>query len=116
MYNITLNKEQLEIINIALASYVRVDCGQFKYGLERWEYELDRSKLNSKQQMFLKEVDEDGSLNKMWGKSKQGIEAYSMHQVLRHQLWKEDPERSNMTVDSSVTIMDEADKITIEKQ
>ena len=30
MYNITLNKEQLKIINIALASYVRSDYGKLK--------------------------------------------------------------------------------------
>lgn len=41
-------------------------------------------------------------------------QAYDLHQIIRHEFWKENPNRSNITVDSHINLSSNKTNLTIE--
>ncbi len=94
MYNLKISKKQLEIMNKALHMYMRSEIGQFQYALDDWNMvDLQKSGLNTAQIEWLEDLFNRNELNRMIGHTENGEIAYDLHQVLRHQLWKENENR-----------------------
>jgi len=130
-YQITLNSEQLATLLAATEAFSRLSIGQIKYALDQcwshklWELPADTLELIEQKcrviTMLLSEGKCDG-YNSSYGIynpeiDKHGITSFNIHQVLRHQLWKEQPEdkRNSSTVDSSVCITNGEPPIEIKK-
>lgn len=111
-YTITCNKTHLEVMNKALHTYFRLICGQFRTAFEEfwWDKELF-NKLNSKQQLFITKIFDGFDLDEMWGRSEFSQIAFDLHQVIRHQLWKENENKKNFSVDANVTQLSSEDLI-----
>ncbi|MBC8388179.1 MAG: hypothetical protein ISS28_01190 [Candidatus Cloacimonetes bacterium] len=117
MYKFIVNKKQLEIINRAVHNYMRSETGQFKYAFDNWLRNSNVEKLNKEQQKWIEDLftDNNGNLNKMFGNTPESQIAYDIHQVCRHQLWKENPNKNNNTVDSSILKFGSEELIKIKK-
>ncbi len=90
MYNLKVNKKQLEIMSQALHNYMRSEIGQFQYAFDNWRYkDLWKSKLTTLQAEWLEDLFNRNELNTMFGHTENSEIAYDLHQVFRHQLWKE---------------------------
>lgn len=115
-YILEVNRKQLELINQALASFTRLSVGQLKYGLGQliWNPET-MNQLNQKQIDVLKLIDSDHDYNEMVHINKDADILYDVHQVLRHQLWKENSNKSDITVDSSVTKLSSEELMILKK-
>jgi len=102
-YTMTLSKKQLEIMEQALHSYARMQIGQLYTALEPitfWNSDV-KDKLNETQQKWLDELTLHEH-NQMHGHTEESEVAWDIYQVLRHQLWKENPNRNRHSVADSV--------------
>ena len=100
-YQLTVSKKQLKIMEQALHSYSRMQVGQLKTALEPitcWNSDI-KNKLNETQQKWLGELTVYEH-NEMHGHTKESEIAWDIYQVLRHQLWKENPDRKPCVSDS----------------
>ena len=103
-YTIEVSKNQLELINQALASFVSLNTGQLQYAIEGLAFNHEAVKqLNQKQKDVLELINSSFDYNRMINRSKDADILYDLHQVMRNQLWKEHYDKSDITVDSSVT-------------
>ena len=129
MATITLNNNQLRTIQTALDFYSRVGIGQFTVIKDHPTFQKHLSNIlqdeNGKTDYnvyhkFRRMADDtliegrnilisefDKGTNASWGIHHQSVdetcrEAYDIIQVIRHEFWKQDENRSNITVDSSV--------------
>jgi hypothetical protein len=132
MATLKVNEDQLRLIQRALDFYSRVGTGQFdeiknhptfeKHLREEFKvdgkcdynrfhnvrYIVDDA-LNVARNML---YNESGmSKNGSWGIYNPKVDdscrdAYDLMQVIRHEFWKNDPNRSDITVDSSITLTD----------
>jgi hypothetical protein len=130
-YQITLDSEQLLTLFGATEVYSRLSIGQIRTALDQcWSHKLwalpadTRNLIEQKCRvitLLLSEGKCDGYQSSYGIYSpeidKHGLTSFNIHQVLRHQLWKEQPEdkRSTMTVDSSVCITNGETPIVITK-
>jgi hypothetical protein len=134
MATLTVTKEQLRLIQTALDFYSRVGTGQFSEiknhpTFEKHLYkELDCSNDFTKYHSVRDQVDEVltqakrllyndpfAVRNGEWGIHHPKVDdscrdAYDLIQVIRHEFWKNNPIRSNITVDSSITLTNENNK------
>lgn len=130
-YQITLDSEQLATLLAATEAFSRLSIGQMQYALNQcWSHTLYKLPVETRQlieqkcrviTMLLSEGKCDGH-NSSYGIyspeiDKHAITSYNIHQVLRHQFWKEQPEdkRNSSTVDSSVCITNGEVPIDIKK-
>ena len=97
-YTLTISKKQLEIMEQALHSYARMQVGQLTTALDpvTWNDEI-KSKLNETQQGWLNQLTLYEH-NEMHGHTEESEIAWDVYQVLRHQLWKENPNRTKHSV------------------
>ena len=129
MATITLNNDQLRTIQRALDFYSRVGIGQFTVIKEHPTFEKHLSNIlqdeNGKtdynvyhkfrdmaddtltegRNILISEFDK--GTNASWGIHNPNVdescrEAYDIIQVIRHEFWKQNENRSNITVDSSI--------------
>ena len=101
MYNIKVNKKQLEIMNQALHNFMRSEIGQFQYAFDNWNFQnLWKSGLTTLQIEWLEELFNRNELNQMFGHTENSEIAFDLHQVFRHQLWKENENRLSNVCDS----------------
>ena len=141
MATLTVTEDQLRLVQRALDFYSRIGIGQFGEiknhpTFERHlhkEFELDGKTDYNRYHAVRDSVDSmlvqprnmlynDNSLsgNGSWGIFNSKVddscrEAFDLIQVIRHEFWKRDPERSNITVDSSVHLhCKDGDKIKVE--
>ena len=128
-YKITITKEQMQIMVQALDWYSRLHMKQFRIPLddilmfephESWK-KVDKEKWQQGLNL----------LSQAWGFPSSNVshgihspeihqsarDSFAMQSTLRHELWKDNPKRSNMTVDSSdsFTGVTEMPKIEIER-
>ena len=128
MATLTVTEEQLRLIQFALDFYSRVGTGQFSEiknhpTFEKHLYkELDCPNDFTKYHSVRDQVDEVLTQAKRllyndpfavrnggWGIHHPSVDdscrdAYDLIQVIRHEFWKNNPDRSNITVDSSITL------------
>ena len=99
-YTMTLSKKQLQIMEQALHSYARMLIGQFHTALDpvTWNDEI-KNKLNETQQEWLEQLTLYEH-NEMYGHTEDSEIAWDVYQVLRHQLWKENPNKKFCVSDS----------------
>jgi hypothetical protein len=133
MATLTVTENQLRLIQNALDLYTRIGIGQFERIKEHPTFEVhlhnefkneegktDYVKLHSVRD----EVDEiftqakrllynqsSAVKNGGWGIHNPNVDdscrdAFDLVQVIRHEFWKNNPNRSNITVDSSVHLTD----------
>ena len=132
MATLKVNENQLRLIQKALDFYSRVGIGQFneiknhptferhlheEFKIEgKTDYnrfhsvrETADDALNVARNMLYNEssMDKNGS----WGIYNPKVDdscrdAFDLVQVIRHEFWKNDPDRSDITVDSSITLTD----------
>lgn len=114
---IEVTEKQAKLIMHALDLYSRIGIGQFDFIKEHWSiqkylwenhkeefHEIATKELTeARNKMF----DMDFGLNGSWGiHNKQADDsvrvAFDIHQVIRHEFWKQNPNRSSITVDSSI--------------
>lgn len=120
LIQITVTENQAQLINHALDLYSRLATGQFKairnhWGIDKmlWEkqkddyyYDVGEEELKAlRNKLFQFEDNQD--LNYSYGIHNQEVDnsarvAFDILQVIRHELWKSNPNRSQITVDSSV--------------
>ena len=128
MATLTVTEEQLKLIQIALDFYSRVGIGQFdaikdhptfEKHLHK-EFEIDGKTDYSRYHAVRDSADNvifqarnilynDNSLGKngSWGIHNPNVDdtcrqAFDIVQVIRHEFWKKNPNRSGITVDSSI--------------
>lgn len=133
MATLKVSEEQLRLIQHALDFYSRVGIGQFNAikdhpTFQRYlhnEFKDENGKTDYKRYHLVRDsVDEilvqprnmlynDNSIGKngSWGIYNTNVDdacrdAYDLVQVIRHEFWKRNPNRSSITVDSSVTLTD----------
>ncbi len=133
MATLTVTEEQLRLIQNALDFYTRIGIGQFERIKEHPTFEVHlRNEFKNKEgetdydklHLVGDEVDEiftqakrllynQPSLvkNGGWGIHNPNVDdscrnAFDLVQVIRHEFWKNNPNRSNITVDSSVHLTD----------
>jgi hypothetical protein len=133
MATLKVSEEQLRLIQHALDFYSRVGIGQFNAikdhpTFQRHlhnEFKDENGKTDYKRYHLVRDsVDEilvqprnmlynDNSRGKngSWGIYNTNVDdlcrdAFDIIQVIRHEFWKKDPNRSSITVDSSVTLTD----------
>jgi len=132
MATLKVNEDQLRLIQRALDFYSRVGTGQFdeiknhptfekhlreefkvdgKCDYSRFHHVRDivDDTLNVARNMLYNES--SMSKNGSWGIYNSKVDdscrdAYDLIQVIRHEFWKNDPNRSDITVDSSITLTD----------
>lgn len=132
MANLKVNEDQLRLIQRALEFYCRIGIGQFReiknhptfqkhlHEQLKADGEIDYNTfhsvretvddvLNVARNMLYNEL--GVSKNGNWGIYNSKVDdscrdAHDLVQVIRHEFWKADPDRSNMTVDSSITLAD----------
>ncbi len=99
-YTMEFSENQLKIMKEALHSYARMQVGQLKTALEPITFLSDvKDKLNETQQKWLDELTLYEH-NQMHGHTEESEIAWDIYQVLRHQLWKENPNRGSCVADS----------------
>ena len=141
MATLTVTEKQLQLIQKSLDFYSRVGIGQFEEiknhpTFEKHlhkEFEIDGKTDYSRYHAVRDSADNvifqarnilynDNSLGKngSWGIYNPKVdescrEAFDLIQVIRHEFWKSNPKRSNITVDSSVHLhCKDSDKIKVE--
>ena len=99
-YTMTLSKKQLQVMEQALHSYARMLIGQFHTALDpvTWNNKI-KDKLNDAQKFWLNQLS-IYEHNEMHGHTEDSEIAWDIYQVLRHQLWKENPDRTPCLSDS----------------
>ena len=132
MATVTLNNAQLRTIQAALDMYSRIGIGQFTvikdhptfekhlhkelvdedgktdYSMFHKFREIADEALIEARNLLINELDKGTNAN--WGIHHQSVdetcrEAYDIIQVIRHEFWKQNENRSNITVDSSVHLI-----------
>ena len=137
MATLKVSEEQLRLIQQALDFYSRVGIGQFNaikdhptfeahlhnefkdengktdYG----HYHSVRDEVDSILHVARNVLYNDSSIGKngSWGIHNPKVDdscrdAYDLIQVIRHEFWKQNPDRSSATVDSSITFTDNKNK------
>lgn len=126
---LTVTDEQLKLIQKALDLYSKIGTGQlseivyhptFEKSLrklvkddEGWhKYHSRKDEINSllnRVKNLLYNDEKDTPINSTWGIFNPKVDqsclvAYDLLQVIRNEFWKNDPERSEVAVDSSVTL------------
>ena len=141
MATLTVTEKQLQLIQKSLDFYSRVGIGQFEEikkhpTFEKHlhkEFEIDGKTDYTRYHAVRDSADNvifqarnilynDNSLGKngSWGIYNPKVdescrEAFDLIQVIRHEFWKSNPKRSNITVDSSVHLhCKDSDKIKVE--
>ena len=130
-YQITLDEKQLRTLNMATEAFSRLCTGQIMYALEEaWRskiWDLPRENKDMLERkcraitLLLSNGEFDGhrgSYGVMSDKiDKHAGTAYNIHQVIRNQFWKEQPEDKlqNYSTHSSVSITNGEEAIKIEK-
>ena len=136
MATLTVTEEQLRLIQRALDFYSRVGIGQFNAikdhpTFERHlanEYKVD-GKIDYTRYHATRDMADNALVqarnmlyndftvgkNGSWGIHNPNVDdscrdAYDLIQVIRHEFWKRDPDRSFITVDSSITLTDNKNK------
>lgn len=138
MTTLHLTEEQLRIVQKALDFYSRIGIGQFErikdhptferslanklideYGktdftkFHKIREEVDIKMAEARNMLIQENLPPNGG----WGIGMPKVDetckvAYDIVQVIRHEFWKANPERSNLTVDSNVSLLAEnSDKI-----
>ena len=137
MATLTVTEEQLRLIQRALDFYSRVGIGQFnaikdhptfeahlhnefKDGNGKTDYERYHSVRDAVDMMLIQPRNmlyNDSSIGKngSWGIHHPNVDdtcrdAFDLVQVIRHEFWKQNPNRSSITVDSSITLTDNKNK------
>lgn len=130
MAKIEVTKDQLMLIERALELYSRIGIGQLDHIKDHPTFERHLSNINTesgkKDWAVYHEMREEVDLilfearNKLynefipmhgsWGIHNPNVDescrvAYDLVQVIRHELWKNNPDRSEHTVDSSVHLI-----------
>lgn len=132
MATLTVSEEQLRLIQRALDLYSRIGIGQFgeikdhptfqkhlrkecevdgKTDYERYHSTRDMANNFLFQARNILYNDSSIGKNGSWGIHHPNVDdscrdAYDLIQVIRHEFWKQNPERSDLTVDSSVLLTD----------
>ena len=137
MATLKVSEEQLRLIQRALDFYTRVGIGQFNtikdhptferhlhnefkdedgktdYG----KYHSVRDEIDTTLNVSRNMLYNNNSTNKNggWGIHNPNVDdscrdAFDLVQVIRHEFWKRDPNRSSITVDSSITLTDNKNK------
>ncbi len=126
-YILSLNKEQLSVINVALDFYMRIGIGQFDEITDHPTFQKtlkDKTTFHNETDYSLKREIEGKVIdlltearnmlcdltvgrNGSYGINNDKVDetcriANDIHQVIRHQFWKEHEVKSFMTVDSSI--------------
>lgn len=115
MIQITVTEKQAALINHCLELYSRLGLGQFDFlkehrGLQQkiWDKKLDYY-FGEKELLYLRNTifDLDYGLNGSHGIGSSKVDedsriAFDIQQVIRHELWKQNPKRLSGTIDSSV--------------
>lgn len=142
MAKLEVTNEQLRLIQNALDFYTRVGIGQFTvikdhatFQKHLWNKfrdndsgEIDFSKYHDTRDEVdellaearnLLYCDSKFGVNGGWGIHHSNVDdscrdAFDLVQVIRHEFWKQDPNRSNGTVDSSVHITNSNYNIKVE--
>ena len=73
------------------------------------------NKLNSKQQEMINKIFDGFELDEMWGRTENSETVFDIHQVIRHQLWKENENKEPYTVDARVTQISSEDLIELKE-
>lgn len=137
MATLKVSEEQLRLIQQALDFYSRVGIGQFdvikdhptfeahlhnEFSFEngKTDYEryhsvrdaVDMALVQPRNMLYNNDsLDRNGS----WGIHNPNVDdscrdAFDLVQVIRHEFWKQNPNRSSITVDSSITLTDNKNK------
>lgn len=132
MATLTVSEEQLRLIQRALDLYSRIGIGQFgeikdhptfqkhlnkecevdgKTDYERYHSTRDLADNVLFQARNILYNDSSIGKNGSWGIHHPNVDdscrdAYDLIQVIRHEFWKQNPQRSDLTVDSSVLLTD----------
>ena len=137
MAKLEVTENQLSLIQRALDFYSRVGIGQFdkikehptfekhlhkEFALENGETDytryhsvrdaVDMALVHPRNMLYNRfDLGKNGS----WGIHNPNVddscrEAFDIIQVIRHEFWKRDPERSDMTVDSSIHFTSESEE------
>lgn len=135
-YNIEINRDQLETINLALDVFSRLAIGQIHNAIEdTWgiflynnktdfeSYNKHRQEIHYKS-LELAKVISKGEFDGWSGSfginsdriNPRAVTAYNIQQVLRNQLWKEREIKSEHSVDSTVCITNGEEPIKINKK
>ena len=128
-YALSLTRKQLQLLSVACERMSRNLCGQLDMGVfYELERAINRHHEGEERMDLLSEVRQtlDVLRTRCWNlDSRQfyGIHydkdsdiLFDIHQVLRHQLWLEDPNRSNAVVMSSVHKFASEPLVTIRKE
>jgi len=134
-YNIEVTEEQLDLLSRATELYARISTGQIYIAIEEvWrpvifksnkEFE-DKIKKQTNVRNLCKDISVELSDGKhdSWNSSygiyspeinPNGVKCYNMHQVLSHQLWKDNETKQQHSVDADVCIITGEEPIKIEK-
>jgi hypothetical protein len=133
MATLKVSEEQLRLIQHALDFYSRVGIGQFNVIKEHptferhlynefkdkdgktdyGKYHSVRDEIDTTLNVARNMLYNDSSIGKngSWGIHNPKVDdscrdAYDLIQVIRHEFWKQDPNKSSITVDSSVYLTD----------
>lgn len=132
MATLKVSEDQLRLIQKALDFYLRVGIGQFneiknhptfeRHLREEFKVEgkTDYNRLHSVRETVDDTLNvarnmlyNESSMSKNggWGIHNPKVDdscrdAFDLVQVIRHEFWKNDPDRSDVTVDSSITLTD----------
>ena len=137
MATLNVSEEQLRLIQHALDFYTRVGIGQFNAIKDHPTFEAhlhnefkDENGKTDYAHYHSVRDDVDGILhvarnvlyndssigkNGSWGIHHPNVDdtcrdAFDLVQVIRHEFWKQNPNRSSITVDSSITLTDNKNK------
>ena len=127
-YLLEVDEKQLRTLQKACECFSRISTGQLRYALDEawmdklWSLPVDKNKELENLLRSVSLILSDGELDGFHGSygiyspeiNPYATTAFNILQVIRNQFWKERPEdqRSNMTVDSSVSVFNE-EKIKI---
>lgn len=122
-YKIEVNEKQLRALSMVCDRYSRLICGQLDFSVqecceEAWErrnktpehphgigsqgwYDMRREVERHLDELKLLCWDCDRIASYGVGYNEYADMLYDMHQVIRHQLWLDNPDRSDITVDAS---------------
>lgn len=115
IYTVELSPKQYATTLRALNIFMRLEVGQFGFALGGFVADDEFiEKLNEEQRDWLLALNENPMLNDM--KVKRNDIAYDLVQVLRHQIWKENENRSSVTVDSNVTQLSSEPLAVVKKE
>ena len=133
MARLTVTNEQLRLIQQALDFYARIGIGQLDQikdhaTFQKYLYNSFKDKHGKTDYQRLNEVrdvidemllpakrilyqEDNVSVHGGWGINHANVDdscrdAFDLVQVIRHEFWKQDPNRTTITVDSSVHLID----------